>query len=412
MSAHARGPRRPRLAVLVLGLALVHVPSAYGQETEPSEADAASEPLAGSTSFEQLQTRVRSLAARHAQVVRVSEIGSTHAGRPLLVVEVGPAEVRVPEVLVVGDTTGAPSGPGLALGLELLLEGGGADLTTMRLVCLLAPNPDRWADAGSDTGALAIDMEADFPTRWLARREDSLRSGSIPLRRPATRSLARFLAARPDLVLALLSGEPEQLTTSLPSPGGGLSGERRPALVIPGTDAVAPGGSLAAFCGERLGLHVLGLDRSAGPREVALLLAGVYDLLPRFELTEDAVERLGPRLWNVRLRLTNSGRLPTAAPVWRLSPGTSGAPSQLPDALAPRLRVRGATVHHVLEEAGPDQPPRVVPSKDGSVKLDVLGAGASRVLHFVIEADPGTRVDADCTAPRAGVSSLGIALDQ
>ena len=67
MSAHARGPRRPRLAVLLLGLALVHAPSAYGQETEPSEADAASEPLAGSTSFEQLQTRVRSLAARHAQ---------------------------------------------------------------------------------------------------------------------------------------------------------------------------------------------------------------------------------------------------------------------------------------------------------------------------------------------------------
>ena len=180
MSAHARGPRRPRLAVLVLGLALVHAPSAYGQETEPSEADAASEPLAGSTSFEQLQTRVRSLAARHAQVVRVSEIGSTHAGRPLLVVEVGPAEVRVPEVLVVADMT-AVSAAGLArvgetlqLNVETVADvDASAPSGALRRPRWAAPPPAPWTGTAARRRAARARTRSRACTAALSPRQPS-----------------------------------------------------------------------------------------------------------------------------------------------------------------------------------------------------------------------------------------------
>lgn len=385
---------------------------------EPAPAAPARPTFDHPLSIDEIHAAMRELAARHPELVALESIGRSAGGRELLVLTLsdlaaGPARDK-PALLVV-DHLPAAGVFGAEVALELawtLAQSFAADpavralLRETALVVAPALDPDARAD-GAAPGVVVFDL--NFPLGW---QPETLRkgSGSTPMARPETQAAVAFLERQRHVVLAL--GVGANTLRGAPYPGAELPAEDRAVLetlaagevpeggprLVPWHQLGSPGGGLMDYAYQARGIYPLALAapgeeelaraglagwvRAAATRAAALLTA-----LPRLSIVQEGLERLAPGLWQLDVRLQNSGAVPTLSGLGR---GRMKAGEIT-------LGVRGAklvaTARRAASGASYVDAAFLGAEQEGRVPSGTLAGGEGRWLRLLLEGEAGAQVE-------------------
>lgn len=391
--------------------------------TEAREPAAPADPR----TFAELEAALQALAKEHPERARLESIGRSASGRPIWVLTIAAergdegsedASAQDPDpkpalfVYEGGDRLAA--GGSLALSLARRLCGAadarpGALLERTTFYLAPAVDPDSCAPVPETSGrsegrptrhaTARVAYERNFPLGW---QPDAMchGSGDYPLSKPAALALARFLATRPNLVVAWGGCSPGgggALPRWFELPEGdeavlaGLSAESRAAGELVGWNPITPtGGGSLDYAYQAHGIFTLGscvpAESDGAPSteqrvDRALLLA---TRLPRLVLEPTGIVRVGVNLWQLDLNLANVGALPTMSALGlarrgdgALALGLSGA--RLVASAARRMDAEGFELGDHGEGAT-------------GIAIERLEGGERRGLRVVVEAEPGKEV--------------------
>jgi hypothetical protein len=379
-----------------------------------------------------LEAACAGLAAAHPSRAELRTLGTTRAGREIPVLELGEGEPGRgrPALLVVNlaerERAGATGAVGAVLRMaEQLLDDAARDavgaraLQQMRVVLIPALDADALPDGdGPRPPDRAVSLDRNFPQGWLPDRLRP-RSGRIPLSEPESEALARFLAARTDLAVVLVLGTE---ATDAAAPFAGAALRERDAAVFARL-AASNGGPLAPRTWSRGGSSggglsdlayqshgVFALASAVGPvaadghaarvAELAAVVRPLIAALPSLSLGAPTIERLGERLWQLDVRLSNHGAIPTL--------GALGAERTL---LAPgELALAGGRLVAVAFEEATGDARSTALVQGERVEIGRVAGGGALELRVLVEADPGAALALGVTAPRGGDARLELTL--
>ncbi len=381
---------------------------------------------------------LRGIAEAHPNVAALEVLGRSVNGLELLALRLGlrteaPSTER--PVLFLVDFQGADSaGPEAMLELAWQLasefeydERVQALLARTTLVLAPALDPDARASvttAGvSDAGHAALRFERNFPSGW---QPDSVRPGSgrVPLSQPETLAAARYLANLKGCAVLLgftapaPRGEPYS-GAELPAADREVFAKLGAALDLEGASALVPwfelgssGGSLFDFAYQARGIYPLCFllpaeeelvagKLSAFSAQVVTRVKRCLTLLPRVEIAQEGLERLGGDNWQLDVRIQNVGVVPTSSALARHNASLSDV----------SLQLSGAKLMATAKK-----PNASAPFTDASFQVrtplagGTLAGGEGRWLRLFLEAASGAEVRLTSTSAWAGSSAVQLLL--
>ncbi len=386
--------------------------------------------------IEEIETAAADLVTRYPDLVRLETVGVSRGGRSIVALVVTDSTIvpagAKPALAVVnhcGESWARGAEIGLRLAWDLASRQAENDevarlLEEVAIYVLPAADPDvrTSSAAGDPLPPRAVRYDLNFPAGWLP---ESVRpgSGDYPLSEPETLASARFLDSHPDVV-ALLDAVP---------PGGGrpLSADAAPEG-LPGPD-LAVYRKVTAALEERvvvepasdgrrssildhagatrgifaLSLPLLPLHDATDPAALATLVQGeagiaaaLAHLLPRVAITERAVTRLGPDLWQLDVVLENRGLLPTASALARVRVPRQGV----------RLSLGGAKLVAIASRDAESEPFHVLHADasegENAIPAGHLDGGAGRWLRLIVQAESGAESALTGASAAAGAARL------
>jgi hypothetical protein len=389
-------------------------------------------------SSDAIALHLRGIAEAHPAVAALEVVGRSTNGIEILALRLGlRSDVPGSEkpVLFLVDFQGpASAGPEAMLELAWELsaefehdERVRALLERTTLVLAPALDPDARADVtsagASDAGHPALRFERNFPSGW---QPDSVRPGSgrVPLSEPQTLAAARYLANLKGC--AVLLGFTAPVPRGEPYPGAELPASDREvfaklaaALDLEGRSALvpwfelgSPGGSLFDFAYQARGIYPLCFPL---PSEEELAAGGLSSfgagvvtrvkrclaLLPRVEIAQEGLERLGGDNWQLDVRIQNVGIVPTSSALARHN-------ASLTDV---SLRLEGAKLMATARK-----PSAGASYTDASFQVrtplsgGTLAGGEGRWLRLFLEAAPSSGVRLTTFSAWAGSSAVEVML--
>lgn len=388
----------------------------------------------------ELGAALRALVTAYPELLSLESLGTSGEGRELwLVTAAGPGALAPedrPALLALGGR-GEDDVHGAEMALFTLFElvqNHARDPVVARVLAehtlyvMPAFDPDRRAAVLGDTPAAqraGVEPDRNLPTDWSPWARGS---GPYPLSLPESRALAEFLAAHPNVaVLQTYSGAPARRaalrSTRLPAEDLELyqrldahiaARVDEPGHVTAFPDLVPVPGSAAGYaCVEQgaFGFEVEVAGREGGglpqPYEIYLLARRAWqvtlalaDALPRLACEAPSVARLKGDQWQVAVRVTNAGLLPTA-----------GAQARRRSVVAvPSLRAQGGTLIAAALRPQGQQVAQPVVLRDGAPRLVEVPGGGSLELDLFVTAAAETELTLDLSAPRAGAASTSVVL--
>jgi hypothetical protein len=381
---------------------------------------------------------LRGIAETHPAVAALEVLGRSAGGREILALRLGAREAAPDTqrpVLLLLDFQGAESaGPEAMLELAWKLaadfehdERVRALLTRTTLVLAPAVDPDARASVAaggaSDAGRSPVRFERNFPSGW---QPESVRPGSgrVPLARPETLAVARFLASLGGCAVMLgftapaPRGEP-YAGAELPPADLAVFAKLGAALDLEGASALVPwfelgsrGGSVFDYAYQARGIYPLFFplpaeeDLAAGRlgafgAEIITRVERCLTLLPRVEITQEGLERLASDTWQLDVRIQNVGIVPTSSALARHREPLAGV----------NLHLEGAKL-----VATARKPSDGAAYTDASFQVraplsgGTLAGGEGRWLRLFLEAPSGAEVRVTTASLWAGSSSLALTL--
>lgn len=387
-------------------------------------------------SSDNIALHLRGIAEAHPAVAALEVVGRSKSGLEILALRLGvrsEAPSAENPVLYLLDFQGPGSaGPEALLELAWVLAGefehdervrALLGRTTLMIAPALDPDVRAPAAGASDAGHAALRFERNFPSGW---QPDSVRPGSgrVPLSEPETLAAARHLANLKGC--AVLLGFTHPVPRGEPYPGAELPAADREVFaklgaaldlegaraLVPWFELGSPGGSLFDFAYQARGIYPLCFSL---PSEEELAAGGLATfsaqvvtrvkrclaLLPRVEIAQDGVERLGGDNWQVDVRIQNVGIVPTSSALAR----HYASPCDV------SLHLSGAKLMATAKK-----PSAAAPYTDASFQVrtplsaGTLAGGEGRWLRLFLEAVPGSSVRLGASSPWAGSSALDVAL--
>jgi hypothetical protein len=409
---------------------------------------------------EELAAQLLRIGSEQDDLVAVTSIGKSRAGRDILLVTVGDRRVgnpdRRPALFVTADLAAADAPrAGAQAGLFAVLElvararedaDTAALLQRATVYVVPAPDPDALEELVlHDQARLAAEpisasmrleredgqhgrvaLNENFPVGWqpFAREPGNPSAqGPYPLCEPESLALARSLLERRNIAACVVATRR----------AGGLGGGCEPGVAAHDTlrrldladeleralcarsDLADEPGSLSAFCGARLAslsFFAPAWD-GAGARETPLgpappgfadafeLVLALLSELPRIEPGEVDVERLRPDLWQIDLSLAAAGALCVTPrgprPVEGLSVSAKGGAIELV-----ALRRAGESAFRPIDAARSG----TADAQRGEHGLGTLEGGAPIAVRLVVRAAPQSQLELVLCSSAAGKASV------
>jgi len=395
----------------------------------------------------ELEQALLELAAAYPEFVRTVDYGRSRDGRRLIALALAAdcasleGELARP-ALFLGDAAQGGDlrgGEALLFSLYSLLqnharEPGVGELLRTR-VLYFAPqlDPDQRARLSGEASSGPLDaelarFELNFPIGWRPANA-SEPSGAHPLSEPHTAALAEWLAARPNIALALAfengaaqPREPRAASELEDAPRRDVqllapiaADAQRGALALEDALLDARPAGLLAHLGELHGAFALrarwaqpdtGQD---GLLDLARAVNRLAQALPVLALEDADVQPMGDGLWRVELVAANRGELPSASERARTRRLAAEAV----------LAVRGARLVSSAVRAPESSSYHVLRGTSAELALAPLAAGERRALRLVLAAPQGESAPVGAVefalrgarAGRAGLSLASGALD-
>ncbi len=378
-----------------------------------------------------LDRHMRDIAARHAGIAVLQTIGRSAGGREILALVLtdpvgGPAQTK-PALLVV-DHQPTPGGAEAAVELAwATCERFNVDERVRALLAestlLIVPALD--PDARATPSLPRVVFDRNFPIGW---QPESLRPGAgrISLSQPETLATARYLSKLEHVALIVGVAAPQGSSgiyagADLPLEDREVFQRLCAALEVSGLPPVLPwyelgstGGGLFDFAYQALGMLPLALpppsEEQLAPESRAAWVASTVErslaclpLLPRVRISQEGLEKLANDLWQLDVRISNSGLLPTLSVLARrreqqrdVSLGLGGAKlvatAQRPSASASYLDAS----FHATDAA--------------ALSCGTLAGGEDRWLRLILEAGSGTQLELTGDSGWAGSARLRVTL--
>jgi hypothetical protein len=383
---------------------------------------------------------LRALVAAYPEFLSMHSLGTSRGGRELwLVTAAGPGALAPQDrsALLALGARGADDVHGAEMTLFTLFElvqnhardpAAARVLAEHTLYVIPALDPDRRAALLSDgaSGAPeAVEPDRNLPTDWSPWGAEG---GPYPLSEPESRALAEFLAAHPNVAVvqtysgaaharegardARLPAEDLELYDRLLEHVSARVDEPGHLRAFPDLPA-RPGGA-EDYAGLELGAFVFrcevaGRERGGLPQpyEIYLLARRAWqvtlalaDALPRLACEPPQVARLKSDQWQVDVRVSNAGLLPTASALARRR--ALVAP--------PHLSAQGGTLIAAALRTQTEEVAQPVGLRAGAPRLVDVPGGGSIDLNLFLTAAAETELALRLSAPRAGAASTSVVL--
>lgn len=378
-----------------------------GAKAEPAT-DAGAAP-----SLEAITGALQALAAEHAGRVRVETLATSPEGRAVELVVVGPggeaSDRDVPGLLVVGELGGGEAAGGWSAAAALALARRLAQEPSWNASAYVVPvlDPDARATGAAEPSALA----ADFPAGWTRGRS------AIPLARPESLALARFLAEHPNLVLVVAPWTGPVAGTSAGAPALAAADRGACAALLDALGTARAGlrtldsarGSILDFAYLAQGVLALGCapraDAGAGSEAEARAgeLLALARELPRLALEAGTPEAASSSVWQVDVRVANASALATESALSAAGRADRGVV----------LAVRGARLIASALREGDEGPFRLASAAgagEGRVRVGRLPGRGATTVRLLLEAPGGAEVALEARGASAGVAAGTLVL--